>query len=224
MTESGIQTESDNKVVEMKKEGSTATFCQRQGPPMPVHCIKWARPERVRSEQALPSRTLHYSLWEHVSFLSYESDSCLPPPMGEISPHPLIKMHSPYDIRIFIGQMPYRMTSTCLQWICAQICGWGGGAISIPDRIMKQGVLPQGCFHAYCSLLVYEKLHKVLHKRALADATGIWIATNDEEFVALQEYCDFLRSNRKNHRVSKHFPYHLIVIEMATSTYLASTR
>jgi len=120
--------------------------------------------------------------------------------------------------KVFIGQLPFRVTEMQLVWLCRLM----GVRITCPQRITKKvegGELrPTGGVHVYCRPEEYWVLHQNMHKRLLFDDTGVWFATNSHERLALDSYVRHLHANKKLRHQGR--PYDTVVIQQATSTYV----
>jgi len=120
--------------------------------------------------------------------------------------------------KVFIGQLPFRVTEMQLVWLCRLM----GVRITCPQRITKKvegGELrPTGGVHVFCRPEDYWVLHQNMHKRLLFDDTGVWFAASLQEKLALDSYVRHLHANKKLRHQGR--PYDTVVIQQATSTYV----
>lgn len=172
----------------------------------------------------LPEGTLHVARLgpcaANVGFVPYPTcEFYAPPPV----------MQKADMVRVFIGQLPYRVTDMQLNWLTNTLAGI---TVCFPERIMKRqdertnrhhgapmgSKLPTGCIHAYCDPRVAASLMALMHKRVLVDDTGVWYARTEAEEAALNVYCSELKADRRKRPFNR--PYDTTVVQYASSTFV----
>lgn len=154
--------------------------------------------------------TLHIDLHARMSFYAY-------PARGEDVP----TFHAPLPkedmVRIFIGQLPFGTTSEQLEWVIQEVTrlpvyftesihNWTGE---------KQS---KGCAHTYCHPADADAIINALHRRALIDDTGIWVAETEDERRILEAYCMSMKKDKL--RRFQQRPCQPVVAQRATSTFV----
>jgi len=166
------------------------------------------------ADDCLPPGTLHTALLGHANFVQY-------PTRVEDVPvlHP--KLPKADMTRLFVGQLPYGTTAEQLQWVIyeASHCGvfftetihqWTG------DKHSK------GCVHTYCAPEDADVIIQRLHRHALIDDSGVWIAESDEEYRALEDYCRTMKTDKTKRFFNR--PCQPVVSQRATSTFVPMPR
>lgn len=164
----------------------------------------------IECDDAMMANTLHKELQGYLNFVAY------PATMKDVR-----IFHAPFPkelmARIFIGQLPYGTTAQQLEWIISEVThcpvffteaihNWTGE---------KQS---KGCAHTYCEPQYAECIIRGLHRRALVDDSGIWIAETDDEHQYLEEYCLSMKKDKT--RRFFHRPCQPMVAQRATSTFV----
>lgn len=159
-----------------------------------------------------PEGTRHVGLWGRVCFVQHPFESFHVPP--ECFP-----TREEATERVFFGQLPYYLTDMELNWFTMS---FGGVALVDPERILKRQAsgerLPTGCIHAYATPEGVDALIEGMHKRLLADDTGVWWAKTSAEAAVLAEYVSNLQANRALRRPG--MPYETVVVERAKSRFV----
>jgi len=164
-----------------------------------------------QEDPARDTAVLHPQLQGYVTFIPYPSDS-----------HPVPEQDMPREqlTRVFLGQLPYRVTHMQLAWLCDTIAP-GTALFGIETIMKKTGMkgkrLPTGCIHALTRPEHVDYLIACLSHRVLFDDCGIWFAQNADEQAQLQSYCDMMKHNE--HMRFRDRPYQPVVVQMATSNY-----
>lgn len=97
--------------------------------------------------------------------------------------------------RLFLGQLPYDVTSAMVTEICLAVTGC---AVVNSEVISKKdpttGVYATtGCCHAYCAPEDADTVLTALHKRILVDVGGIWVCQSAEQTITLKKYVSQIR-------------------------------
>lgn len=177
-----------------------------------------------------PQGTVHaVNLAGHVEFFPFPVLGFTPNEVIESPFDPTVSAHD----RLFVGQLPYDIDDSVVQWVASQ---FGGCTIHAPERIVKhnktggaakaahqrrpqQAAQPQltGCLHVYVQPGKSERLMTALNKRILFDRTGVWYASTEDMRAVLGEYCRYLHHNKTNRLAG--MPYDTVNIERAVSTF-----
>eukprot|EP00331_Platyophrya_macrostoma_P011831 CAMPEP_0176431374 /NCGR_PEP_ID=MMETSP0127-20121128/14781_1 /TAXON_ID=938130 /ORGANISM="Platyophrya macrostoma, Strain WH" /LENGTH=253 /DNA_ID=CAMNT_0017813383 /DNA_START=58 /DNA_END=819 /DNA_ORIENTATION=- len=159
---------------------------------------------------ALPG-TLHTALIGRVNFVPY-------PLAGEEIPKlPLPSASKANLTRLFLGQLPYGTTAEQLQWVVHEV---SRRAVYFTETIHTWTGEKQckGCAHTYCAADDASTIIEKLHRRALIDDTGIWVAETEDECDALENYCESMRVDKsKRHHLR---PCQPVVAQMAVSSFV----
>jgi hypothetical protein len=176
----------------------------------PYRLVAAAVPSPSRAA-VCPGGTLHAaSLAGRVEFVEYPQLAPVPPsPCGVARP----EMR-----RLFVGQLPYKVTDEQLDWVCAS---FGGARVHFAERITRDVRGRRqltGCVHVYvpCDEDA-ARLVVGLHKRLLVDNTGVWYARTAAQAAALGAYTAGLKADRALRPAG--MPYDSVVVQPATSTY-----
>lgn len=152
---------------------------------------------------------LHTSLCGIVNFIPYPTET-----------YPVHQTTTPREhlTRVFVGQLPYRVTEMQLSWLCDTIAP-GAHLFGMETIIKKTGIkgkrLPTGCVHAFAHPEDVDYLIQALSFRVLFDDVGIWFAADDQQVEALQEYCATMKHNEGLRFRDR--PYQPVVVQFAVS-------
>ena len=143
------------------------------------------------------------------------------PAKGEYVPvfHPVLSKAE--MTRLFVGQLPYGTTAQQLQWVVYEathccvfftetIHNWTG------DKHSK------GCVHTHCHPDDADRIIQLLHRHALIDDTGVWIAETEEEHATLEDYCRMMKSDKTKRFFQR--PCQPTVAQIAISTFVPMPR
>jgi hypothetical protein len=154
---------------------------------------------------------LHTQLTGLVSFLPYPTES-----------YPVHETDMPKEemCRVFLGQLPYRVTPMQLSWLLDMIAP-GSGLYHMETIVKKVGVrgkrLPTGCVHASAHPDQVDYMIECLSWRVLFDDSGIWFAQDANEQYHLSNYCTAMKHNE--HMRFRDRPYQPVVMQRATSKF-----
>lgn len=152
---------------------------------------------------------LHTALYGLVDFIPYPSET-----------YPIHQTATPREhlVRVFVGQLPYRVTEMQLSWLCDTIAT-GAHLYNMETIVKKTGIkgkrLPTGCVHAFAHPEDVDFLVAALSFRVLFDDVGIWYASDDAQMAALHEYCNAMKHNEVMRFRDR--PYQPVVVQFATS-------
>jgi len=193
---------------------------------------------------------LHVGLMGVVSFYSYPTEGCVDDlsaakPMchqaayaaqgldhttwGGEDFHPQAAVTRPTPVllppkedlaRVFIGQLPYGITLTQLQY-AVRVASGGRAHILYMERILnwKKNRAPTGCVHAYCR---YDELDALLEadQTVLADEGGIWYGgASAAEMRQLNDYVASL-ARRGQSSQYRSAPGRCMTVQPARSNYI----
>lgn len=152
---------------------------------------------------------LHTSLFGLVDFIPYPAET-----------YPVHQTTTPREhlTRVFVGQLPYRVTEMQLSWLCDTIAP-GAHLFGMETIVKKTGIkgkrLPTGCIHAFAHPEDVDYLIQALSFRVLFDDVGIWFAADDAQVEALQNYCTAMKHNEGMRFRDR--PYQPVVVQFAVS-------
>lgn len=168
--------------------------------------------------------TLHRALIGHVSFIAYPTESLDESFFEGQAPAPSADADAKDPMRrIFIGQLPYRVTEMQLQWMFRIFAL--GAQIYSPERITKKSKtigatrVPTGCIHAHLRESCLKAVVQNMHKRLLVDDSGIWFARTDAEKDSLDAYVELMKQDPRRRFVDR--PYDSLVVQEANSSFQA---
>lgn len=152
---------------------------------------------------------LHTRLYGLVDFIPYPSET-----------YPVHQTDIPREhlTRVFVGQLPYRVTEMQLSWLCDTIAP-GAHLYGMETIVKKTGIkgkrLPTGCIHAFAHPEDVDYLIAALSFRVLFDDVGIWYAADEQQVQALHEYCTEMK--RAEAMRFRDRPYQPVVVQFAVS-------
>jgi len=157
-----------------------------------------------------PDNTLHRDLIGLVNFEPF-------PQFESRHATPALPFTKENCERLFVGQIPYGTPARQVEWMVFIATG---RHVYFTETIQRWtgSRTPKGCAHTYCRPEDCEFILSVLHRRVLVDDTGIWIAADDEQHAALEEYCAHMKSD-KTLRFRER-PYQPMVAQKATSDFV----
>jgi hypothetical protein len=154
----------------------------------------------------LPAGTLYECLAAEVNFVAYP-ETCPEPAYAQ--------PHKDMLQRIFVGQLPYNVTTSQAEWVVTEATGCPTFHTEIIHR-WTAGQEPKGCVHTYCHPQDVNRV-QAMSKRILVDDTGIWVADDEAQTAALLSFCASLKKDKK-HRIANR-PYQPVVLEVAKSSF-----
>jgi hypothetical protein len=154
--------------------------------------------------------TLHKALINQVNFEAF-------PEFAPGRAQPMLPFTKKDCCRLFIGQIPYGSPAQQVEWM---VFSATGRRVYFTETIQRwTGTrAPKGCAHTYCLPSDRDAIIDYLHRRVLVDDTGVWIAADHQQYVALEEYCEKMK-NDKSLRFRDR-PYQPMVVEQATSDFV----
>jgi len=204
-----------------------------------VHAI--AEQVRATYESVVHAATLHRELIGKIGFVPYPTESISFENANDDSATSRSSSIASHDnrhsdnnsddgndissdpiTRVFVGQLPYRVTEMQLQWLF-HVFG-RGAKIFNPERITKKSKtggarVPTGCIHANLRESQLKQVVQCMHKRLLVDDSGVWVARDDVEKDILDSYVSALKAQPTRRFPDR--PYDSIVVQEAVSAFQA---
>jgi hypothetical protein len=173
----------------------------------------------------LHQHTLHKALIGRVSFVPYPTEAVAPPADAYDDSVDEMTGQSAWA-RLFIGQVPFKITVCQLQWLFATFVG-PDCVVRDAERITKKSRvpnggprLPTGCLHANIRCEFVARACDLLNRRALIDDSGVFYAATPAEQYALDQYVQLLECDPRRRFPDR--PHRALTVEPATSHFFPS--